>query len=192
MEKRTNGIYRSHFGSSHLCQAICVVFARVLVPWSRSSLAPRLLIFRPPPFQLARPGVVVFGWEVLTRIHLQAVSCHQCVIFISACKMSWKNKRNGMPSGLAAELLRSLFSGDGGPRHQPRPQWKCPGCHTQNYMNRSTCRYCGANSATTPTTPPTKKNQSPVNAKPLALAPWATLEMVKQREEQVFSLQTSE
>ena len=99
--------------------------------------------------------------------------------------MSWKNKRNGMPSGLAAELLRSLFSGDGGPRHQPRPQWKCPGCHTQNYMNRSTCRYCGANTATTPTTPPTKKNQSPVNAKPLALAPWATPEMVKQREEQL-------
>ena len=107
--------------------------------------------------------------------------------------MSWRNvqRKGGGTSGLAAELLRSLFSGDAGPKKPPRPQWQCVCCQTNNYMNRPICRGCGAGTVaappTTPKTHPSKKAPSPVNmkVKPVALAPWATPEMVKAREAQL-------
>ena len=89
---------------------------------------------------------------------------------------------------VAAELLRSLFSGRPGYKpKQHREEWACQKCGTHNYLDRKSCRRCSAqatNSATKPApsrhvTKPALKTSS---TQPPALASWATREMIESRE----------
>ena len=97
--------------------------------------------------------------------------------------MAWKQNGGGN-SGLAAELLRSLFSGQVGHKSKPqKEEWPCKTCGVKNYMTRSSCRQCksaknGPKKIPTPSQPAVKSPPT----KPAALAPWATREMLESRE----------
>ena len=96
--------------------------------------------------------------------------------------MAWKFQRGGQ-SGLADELLRSLFGGRAyrGPerRTEWKKEWKCPTCGLNNWDIRQVCRGCkckkGAPKA------PLAKVVGGGSQKPQALAPWATAGMVGER-----------
>ena len=92
---------------------------------------------------------------------------------------------------MAAELLRSLFSAD---RNVPqkKPEWRCKDCGTTNFMDRTTCRRCGTvhSKSTKSKGPPTHHPKQSINSvhgktKVAALAPWATPEMLQEREDKL-------
>ena len=91
---------------------------------------------------------------------------------------------NNGQSDVTFELLRSLFSGQSGYRQKvQQEEWPCKICGTNNYMTRKACRQCKMHKKDLNVTPPpTKRTLQNTQAKPAVLAPWATREMVEERE----------
>ena len=138
--------------------------------------------------QLAVSGVALFEVFVLSIISRRAA--------ISAChlRMSWRNgKSAGAGNYLAQHVLRSLFefSPDRNGA-QKKPEWRCKECGTTNFMDRAICRRCGTvhvkpTKSNGPKTHQPKQNVNlvPAKTKVAALAPWATPEMVQDREDKL-------
>ena len=93
--------------------------------------------------------------------------------------------KQGNHTDLAAELLRSLFSGRGGQKQKKQhDEWSCQKCGTSNFVTRTVCRRCKCPVQTTVPKAKVAVPQHVVKApstKPAALAPWASRDMIEAR-----------